>query len=208
MRYLCVIIWGRAARVAQAQLPGPVSAPAADSERYQVATDPRRVSSTIDSAGACTEVLNLGDGRGLLRAYYPSGRLGEYVPYADLATGLRHGVLTTWYDSGQLHPRQIFQGGQRAGELLVYYPDGRLKRSTQYVAGNELLGSYFDPAGQPVPFFPYEQLPLYPGGEAQLTKELIKAGRVLRPAQFLVLGKTDPVLVEFQVVENGQMEAP
>ena len=211
MRYLCVIIvssWGLAAWVAQAQLPGPVTALAADLERYQVATDPRRVSSQTNSAGTCTEVLSLGDGRGLLRAYYPSGRLREYAPYADLATGLRHGVLTTWYDSGQLHTRQTFERGQREGELLVYYPDGRLKRRTQYVAGNELPGSCFDPAGQPVPFFSYEQLPLYPGGEARLARELVRAVRLPRPLPPLALRPGSYVLIEFQVREDGRIEAP
>ncbi|MEJ7661627.1 MAG: energy transducer TonB [Hymenobacter sp.] len=124
------------------------------------------------------------------------------TPTWRLASGTE--VLTTWYDLSQLHARQTFQRGQRKGDLLVYYPNGRLKRSTQYVAGNELPGSCFDPAGQPVPFFPYEQLPLYPGGEAQLTKELIKA--VCLPC--LTFKPGSYVLIGFQVLEDWLMEAP
>ena len=90
----------------------------------------------------------------------------------------------------------------------MYYPDGRLKRSTRYVSGNELPGSCFDPAGRPVQFFPYEQLPLYPGGEAQLAKELIKAVRLPRPLPSLTFKPDSYVLIEFQVLENGRIEAP
>ena len=209
MRYLYVIIWGLAARAAQAQLPGLASPLVADSARYQRATDPRRVSSQTDSAGTCTELLSLGDGRGLLRLFHASGRLREYAPYANLAAGMRHGILTTWYESGQLHTRQTFRRGQREGDLLVYYPDGHLKRSTRYVAGNELPGSCYDQAGQPVPFFPFEQPPFYPGGDAQLTKELIRAMRVPRPLPPLVSKETSyNVLIEFQVTEEGQLQAP
>jgi protein TonB len=66
------------------------------------------VTSHTDSTGLCVETLSWTGPDGLVRIYYASGRLKEYVPYADLGTGQVHGVATTWYDSGQLGSRQPF----------------------------------------------------------------------------------------------------
>jgi hypothetical protein len=181
MHYLYVIILGVstwASRPAWAQ--APAAEMAADSGQYQVALDDRQVSSQTDSVGTCTEVLRWGERSGLVRAFYPSGRLKEYVPYSDLASGVQHGVASSWFDNGQLGAQQPYYQGQRTGTLALYYESGILKRTTEYVAGNEMLGRCFDEAGQPVAYFPYEQLPLYPGGQAQLTKEITKALRLPR----------------------------
>ena len=178
MRYLCVIICGLAARGAQAQLPADSAAAALDSSHYQVALNPRRVLSYTDSAGTCTEELRWGEASGLVRVYFPSGRLKEYTPYADLARGCRHGVATTWYANGQLGAWQAYQNGERRGPLLLYYESGSLKRCTEYVNGNELPGSCSAADGQAVAYFPYEQLPLYPGGHTQLAREINKALRL------------------------------
>lgn len=62
--------------------------------------------------------------------------------------------------------------------------------------------------GQPVKFFPHEQLPLYPGGEAQLTRQLTKAVRLPRPLPPLAVGAASAVLIEFDVTEDGHLEAP
>jgi protein TonB len=209
MRYLYVIILGAsgwASRPALAQAPAAALAP--DSGQYQTAVDSRRVSSRTDSAGTCTEVLRWGELSGLVRVFYPSGRLKEYVPYSDLAAGVQHGVASSWFATGQLGAQQPYCQGQRTGALVLYYESGILKRATEYVAGNELLGRCFDAAGQPVAYFPYEQLPLYPGGQAQLSRELTKALRVPRrlpPAVFF-----EPRLVDivFEVAEDGSIQAP
>ncbi|GAA4498689.1 hypothetical protein GCM10023172_16120 [Hymenobacter ginsengisoli] len=181
MRYLSVVVCGLSgwlARPAQAQevAVGPAST-AADSVWYEAA-DTRRVYSQTDSAGTCTEVLILDNANSLQRVFYPSGHLKEYAPYSDWATASRHGLVTTWFDNGQLQSRQLFMQGQRTGALSVYYETGALKRQTDFVAGNEQIGTCFDPEGRPVAYFPYEQLPLYPGGMAQLGKEITKALRL------------------------------
>jgi len=91
MRYLYVTICVLAGGTAQAQVPAPAAEIPADSGRYEVALDKRRVSSSTDSVGTCTEEMRWGELSGLVRVYYPSGRLKEYVPYADLEQGYRWG---------------------------------------------------------------------------------------------------------------------
>lgn len=168
----------------------------------------RRVTSHTDSTGLCVETLSWTGADGLVRIYYASGRLKEYVPYADLGTGQVHGVATTWYDSGQLESRQPFWQGKRDGKLELYYADGQLKRCTEYTAGAELPGQCFDAAGRPVAYFAYEQLPLYPGGHAQLTKEINNALRWPRdvPPALTILKRT--VCLSFLVDEQGTIQAP
>ncbi len=210
MRYLYVIIIGGASSWAsqpvQAQLmtaPQPL-----DSVRYQLAADSRWVSSHTDSTGTCTEVLRWGEAGGLVRVFYPSGHLKEYVPYADLDAGIQHGVASSWFDSGQLGAQQPYYQGQRTGTLLLYYESGILKRTTEYVAGSELLGRCFDADGQPVAYFPYEQLPLYPGGPDQLSREITKALRIPRrlPVTTFIVPRT--VDVAFQIAEDGSIQTP
>jgi hypothetical protein len=56
----------------------------------------RRVASRTDSTGLCVETMSWGEHIGLVRIYYASGRLKEYVPYADLGADQIHGLVTTW----------------------------------------------------------------------------------------------------------------
>lgn len=169
----------------------------------------RRVVSRTDSTGRCAETLSWGGADGLVRVYYASGLLKEYVPYADLGTDQVHGLVTTWYENGQLESRQPFQQGKRDGKLELYYASGQLKRDTDYVAGAELPGRCFNAQGQVVPYFLYEQLPLYPGGNTQLAKEINKAMRWPRevPSTFLSF---DPrtVYISFWVDKSGRICQP
>lgn len=214
MRYLYLVCFGLLAQAARGQAADSlaVSSVAADSVAidsagYAVAPDERWVRSQTDSTGECTEVIHWSGPGGLVRVYHPSGHLKDYLPYADLAAGKLHGVATTWFDDGQLAIRQTFMRGQRDGELVAYYSNGQLKRQTQYTNGNEMLGQCFAPSGASVPFFTYEQPPLYPGGQLQLIKEISRQVRQWQPAGALVLSQAQ-IHVRFQVGENGLVENP
>ncbi|MGI4865807.1 MAG: toxin-antitoxin system YwqK family antitoxin [Janthinobacterium lividum] len=202
MRYLYLIALAGLPRLAAAQ------AVAADSNATQpVAIDERWVRSQVDSVGECTEVLHMSGRGGLVRVFHPSGRLKQYLPYADLTAGLLHGVITSWYDSGQLASQQTFIQGKREGALLLYYSNGQLKRQTRYEAGNELIGTCFDMAGEPLAYFPYEQPPLYPGGQVQLMKEIKESLQRWRPTGAVQLNSLQ-VHISFRVNEDGGVANP
>ncbi|RZK99609.1 MAG: TonB family protein [Hymenobacter sp.] len=208
MRYVYIGIGmlGLLPQLACGQAAADTLAPASPPQAAAEAA--RRVSSRVDSAGACTELLRWGDAGGLLRVFYPSGRLKEYVPYMDVAAGYIHGLATTWYESGQLRTSEAYWQGSRDGALVLYYENGQLKRQTQYAAGSELPGSCFDAAGAEVPYFPYEQLPLYPGGHAQLAKEVNKALRWPREVPLLLSAAARSVCISFWVGKDGRIENP
>ena len=214
MRYLYLACLGLLAHTACGQAVDSLAVSsvaadslATDSASYAVTSDERWVRSQTDSTGECTEVMHWSGRGGLVRVYHPSGRLKDFLPYADLAAGKLHGVVTTWYDDGQLSVRETFLKGQRDGELVAYYPDGQLKRQTQYTNGVEMLGQCFAPSGAPVPFFPYERPPLYPGGHLQLIKEISRQVRQWQPPGALILSQAQ-IHVSFQVAESGLVENP
>jgi protein TonB len=208
MRYLYAFCLGLLlAHTARGQAAADSLALAADSTELPVAVDTRWVRSETDSAGICTEILHWSGVGGLVRAYYPTGQLKEYIPYSDLLAGRVHGVATSWYESGQLRASQTLIQGQRDSLLLLYYENGQLKRRTRYVAGVEQVGVCFDSDGRPVPYFPYEQPPLYPGGQLQIIKEISQCLRQWQPAGNLMLNQAQ-IHLRFQVAADGHVENP
>jgi protein TonB len=152
----------------------------------QYGTADFKLASTIDSAGFCVETVFSDSIHGVTRVYHPSGRLQAYEPllsvlqpnvFVDEYRRIRHGRLTTWYDNGQMKTKEDYLNGIRIGELLAYYPDGALKRRDYYEDGRSGIGKCYDPAGQPIAYFHFEQGPLYPGGDAMLASELTRALR-------------------------------
>jgi protein TonB len=109
---------------------------------------------------------------GVVRRCYASGKLKEYIPYANLRRHLVHGTISSWDENGQMRTKEEYVNGYRQGQLLTYYPDGTLQRHDTYELGRSLVGTCFGPDGRPVLYMPYEQLPLYPGGQAMLVKEV------------------------------------
>ena len=134
--------------------------------------------SADDSTALCAETSFRDSLAGVTRVYYASGHLKQYIPYANVARGVRHGCLTTWYENGQMCTKEDYMRGLRNGDLCTYYPDGALKRREHYENGRCGVGTCYDANGYPLPYFAYEQLPLYPGGEEQLLKELTHAVRL------------------------------
>jgi protein TonB len=143
-----------------------------------------------------------------VRIYYASGRLKEYIPYANLAASQIHGLATTWHENGQIESQQHFSQGKRQGKVELYYESGQLKRLSNYEADVELRGRCFDAAGMAVPYFPYEQPAFYPGGQMQLVKEIDNAIRLPHEVVML-LGKDDcTVYISFLIDTHGSIRYP
>ena len=157
------------AQVGQPELPQPPAT---------FYTPDFQLTTQFDSTAYCAETTFRDSLAAVTRVFYPSGALRQYIPYANAYRQLVHGTLTTWYEDGRMRTKEDFFNGQRHGDLLTYYPDGTLKRRDHYEKGLCGIGNCYGPNGAPVQYFIYEQLPLYPGGEAQLTKELAKGVRL------------------------------
>ena len=129
-------------------------------------------STADDSTAFCAETTYRDSLTGVTRVYYPSGRLKQFVPYSDVRQRILYGTLTTWYEDGTMRTKEEYVAGKRHGDLLTFYPDGALKRRDHFESGRSGIGTCYAPDGTYVPYFAYEQLPLYPGGDAGLVEEL------------------------------------
>ncbi|WP_426059251.1 TonB family protein [Hymenobacter sp. B1770] len=204
---LC-LAWPLASQAQAPQVPAPVST--FFTKNYKLTT-------AEDSTAYCVETTFRDSVAGVSRVYYPSGQLKQYVPYSNVARGTVFGTLTTWYEDGTMRSKEDYVGGQRHGDLLTYYPDGSLKRREQYESGRGGVGVCYAPNGSLVPYFVYEQLPLYPGGQERLIHEL-STGILLNANETLAMRRESAkamqmatrswkleVLVELQVGEDGRV---
>ena len=67
---------------------------------------------------------------GVVRLYYPSGKLYKSTLYANLQSEIKHGVETMWRENGQLLARIEFFAGL-ATDITSYYPTGQIQSHVQ-----------------------------------------------------------------------------
>lgn len=166
------------------------------------------------------------DGGEVVRTFYLSGAPRSVAFYEDAAHKHPRGVAEYWYESGgrssrstytspgqekdehfyrngQLHFQRYFAAGKRQGELVSYYPDGKIKRRETY-ANNELVsGTCYDEQGQELPCTPFETMPVYPGGSAALLAYVRQNTHY--PVAALRRGEEGEVRVNFTVDTTGQV---
>ncbi|MFD2717723.1 TonB family protein [Hymenobacter monticola] len=137
-----------------------------------------------------------------------TGKLTSSQMYGHLRKGLLSGVWEEWYPSGQLESHAEYLHGRRTGEMRTYYPSGQLKRREVYNQKNDFKtsGECFAENGLPVPFFPFEQMPVYPEGDGG-PRAVIKA--VVRGMVYPKLTRKDhcegQVVVGFNVNAAGEV---
>ncbi|MBF9220389.1 energy transducer TonB [Hymenobacter ruricola] len=206
---LAATLLGRAtASLGQDQPASPAAAPAArpveivyfDANRHKLPTEAgaveRRETTYRDTVSGTVKTF-----------YLPSGKLKSFAPYAHIRRGLRHGTFSQYYESGQLRYQATFQGGKIVGDLVTYYPDGTLKRRDKFAPGQPATGECFGPDGQPVPYYSYEQMPVYPegaGDQAAVARAVQLNTRY--PAAALRQHVFGSVKVKFVVDKNGHVQ--
>jgi protein TonB len=142
------------------------------------------------------------------KIYYLTGQLSSQRSFSNLRKSVPSGVWEEWYPSGQLHTHAEYLNGRRTGEMRTYYPSGQLKRREVYNQKNDFKtsGECFAENGQPVPFFPFEQIPVYPEGDGG-PRAIIKA--VVRGMVYPKLARKDHcegrVVVGFNVNAQGDV---
>jgi protein TonB len=189
-----------AARAQQVPAPAP-AVPAKTTDYFNARREPLP---SAENAHYRVETTYRDSVGGMVREYYPGGSLREMWLYAHVKKRLRHGTSTTWYEDGKPHTKQDFVAGKRHGELLVYYPGGQLRRRDQFQAGTRTAGACFGPDGQPVPYFEYEQMPVYQGGYEALLGDIARSLRY--PGEALRRQVQGKVFVEFVVDASGKVE--
>jgi len=120
--------------------------------------------SSADGADYRVETIMRDSVAGTERVYYSSGKLKKSTPYGHLRLRIEHGVKTTWYETGQMRSKEDYVAGKRHGDLLVYYPNGTLRRRDKFERDQRTAGECFGSEGQPIPYFEYLIMPVYSEG--------------------------------------------
>lgn len=157
----------------------------------------RRETEYTDSVAATVKTYSLA-----------TGKLTSRQELANVRKGVLGGLWEDWYPSGQLHMHQEFVHGRRAGELRTYYPSGQLKRREVYNPKDDFssTGECFAENGQPVPFFKFEQMPLYPEGDGGARVIIRAVQRGIKYPKAAVKDRcAGRVIVGFNVTAQGEV---
>ncbi|WP_201985562.1 hypothetical protein [Hymenobacter rubidus] len=152
---------------------------------------------TPDGAHHRAEITMRDSVSGMMREYYPSGKLWRIVPFAHVGLGIRHGVAMSYDEAGKLRKREDFLAGQRQGEVQLFDATGQLSRTMVYDKGKRISQQCFTPTGQPEQCQEEKQPPLYPGGKAKLIKTIEEA--VVLPTEEIAKSGFGIVLVSLVV---------
>jgi|GEM_PF-995519 len=148
------------------------------------------------------------------RVFFPSGKLKSFRRYLIVRRdGRRHTVSygrgLEYYESGQLHVQTDQPTKSQPGERLVYYADGKLRRRDKLPLEGPTTGECFGPDGQPVAYYPYQQMPVYLEGDGgQQAIVIAIQQRVRYPMEALRNRLAGRVFVRFQVDKTGHVRDP
>ncbi|WP_114777650.1 energy transducer TonB [Botryobacter ruber] len=117
---------------------------------------------------------------------------------------IKSGEYKIWNKDGKLVMRQNFVNNKRNDSLITYYESGRVKRIELYENGKMLEGTVFAEDGAKLPYFPYEVMPQFPGGEKALFVFL--AQNIKYPKAAIMDKASGSVLVSFIVEKDGKVK--
>ena len=114
------------------------------------------------------------------------------------------GLWKSFYPNGKLYTTQFFNEENNAdGEFIVYYSNGKIRRSDSYKNGKFLKGKCYLKSGRDTTWFPFFVKPEFIGGEAKRIKYLKE--NIIYPVDAKEVGIQGIVYVSFYVCENGTL---
>lgn len=163
--------------------------------------------------------------------YYRSGTKASENPYRSLQKKILHGQVRQWHENGQLKSEGYYEQGEQAGPFkawyengdlqstfhvpfglegqhlnTTYYPNGQLKRRDVYLGSELAEGACYTASGQDTTYYPFEIMPLFPGGEQEMFKYL---GRNIRyPKKASKQRIQGLVIVQYTVSAKGDIIEP
>lgn len=108
----------------------------------------------------------------VVRTFTPAKQRITEEHYVNYDQGIRHGLTRCWYPNGQTYWSVDFKHGDMHGPLLVYHPDGTVKRRAYYKRGLDKENACFDAAGGSVACKPFTQAAAFRGSDRELASEL------------------------------------
>jgi TonB family protein len=102
---------------------------------------------------------------GTLWEWYSSG---EPEAYQEFRNGLLNGEYISWRKDGNPKIHASYYNGEKHGNFRSFYPGGQMIRDDYFENGVLIEGRCYSEQGEPVEYFPYVQMPEFPGGQEAL----------------------------------------
>jgi protein TonB len=140
---------------------------------------------------------------GTLFKYSINGVLLHENNYSDINNEIRSGVSKHYNPDGSLKLEITYSNNKMEGRLRTYYSNGQLKRDELFENNLPVEGKCYGKTGNDTTYFPYMQLPSYPGGESALNKFIMESITV--PNKLIKKKNAGIVRIQFVVDEKGNV---
>lgn len=109
-----------------------------------------------------------------------------------------------WNMNGQLVLKEHYVDNRLNDSLISYYDSGKIKRLEIYRNDEMLEGTVFSEDGTILPYFPYHEMPQFPGGNWAMRNYL--SNKIRYPKTGLLGRRTGTVIVTFIVGKDGTIK--
>jgi TonB family protein len=140
---------------------------------------------------------------GPMEEWYESGAKESYQEFSE---GLPDGQYTSWREDGSMKLNAKYHRGTKHGHFQSFYPNGQMVRNDYFENDRLLEGKCYSPEGDEIDYFPYVQMPEYPGGRSALYSFVEK--ELKYPSEAKKQGREGAVLVLFTIDEEGYVNDP
>lgn len=123
--------------------------------------------------------------------------------YSVISNGNLDGPYKTWSESGAPQLDVVYRRGNLNGKFVSYYDNGKPVREDRYRNGELVSKKCFTRSGKDTSWFPYLQMPEFPGGDTKLTEYISK--EMVYPREALQLQREGQVTVEFSIDRDGKI---
>lgn len=136
--------------------------------------------------------------------FYMDHSLKRITPYSKFKKNQKHGIDSSFYNSGALRSIITFRKGKEDGIHLAYYPNGNLQKKATYKSGKLISAEAFSVDGTDTAYTDLLLLPTFPGGLDSLA--LFMKNNTVYPAGARRKRKEGIAMVAFEVDQYGTID--
>jgi TonB family protein len=140
---------------------------------------------------------------GLFVTYDSAGTIEAENNYLN---GTKNGDQREYYPSGSLYYSEQFADNIEHGKRMVFYADGTLKREEIFEDGKLLNSNCYAQDGRDTVYYKFMTLPVFPGGDEERIRYLIKKTRY--PPKAIRKELQGIVYLSFTVTKTGAINRP
>jgi protein TonB len=145
------------------------------------------------------------ENNGSIKTLNVLGKIISECKYFDLAQKKRENCKY-FHENGTLKSILHYKNGKLHGELNTYYNSGQIKRRDVYDNGKLVDGKCYSSTGNDTTYFDYISSAIYPGGDLELFK--IIYSNLNYPQKAINANIAGKVIVKFTIDKEGIVKEP